>query len=692
MKRLFSGALLAVLLAAGCTDLTTPGVAVLPMSPSFQLAGISSIGDNYCTPAGTSSIQSSSVSMMTMSGGIPGIDENAAEGASEIYGSNDNGWFAGRVRRSGAWLPAYKEPGQPWEELSTESGIAFDINNNNQVVGYISSGGTRDAYVWQVGGGATLIRAAAEARAINESGQVAGTLLGSMPTAFRWNGVLTDLGTAGGLATRGYGINSSGHVSGSVNEGLDSGQAFLHDGSTYQLIPNPVGYGSGIGYSVNDHGEVVGVVRSTTSLIEVRGFYAEVAGGTVSGQKLVPLLPGGVRNIAYAINNNGMVVGRSVQSGGEWQAFMWDARHPLAEPVELVKISGSCGAEARTINICDQAGGLSTWPDGKLPTATAWGGCTQPQPDLEVVKTAGSSMVAAGAAISFNIVVTNKGPGTATGVTLSDDLPGGPGLNWSTATPNCSVTGTAPNQALSCDFGDILAGGMRWVTVTSPTTGLSCGVYNNVAQVSATNHASVPSNQASVTVVNCTPPAPVKCEEGIRDIRIRNLGIPDNPLITVTNSDVRKPGEIIWFRGHVAHNPDLSIWPAQPSDFHVDARTPVQGKEDKKLGSNIFIYVGDSQRPLTWIHTACSQPAGPGLMTPTVQTWFPGYQASPDIGNVGPGGSRVFLVTQAFIVKGAELGPNDPRFMDKHFPNKGVGVPVPTTVMQQVINAGGIFP
>jgi hypothetical protein len=89
---------------------------------------------------------------------------------------------------------------------------------------------------------------------------------------------------------------------------------------------------------------------------------------------------------------------------------------------------------------------------------------------------------------------------------------------------------------------------------------------------------------------------------------------------------------------------------------------------------------------------ACSQPTGPGLMTPTYETWFPGYQASPDLGNVGPTGSRPFLVTQAFTVDGTEMGPIDPRFQDKHFPGKGVGVPVPQTVMDQVIAGNGWFP
>jgi probable HAF family extracellular repeat protein len=430
MKRSMVAVLLATLLAGGCDDLTTPDASVPPDTP-FQLVD-SDLGDRFCTPSTTSGPWTA----FSGTGGMSGTDENASEGASEIYGSNDSGWLAGRVFRNSAWRPAYKAPGADWVVLSTSGGVAFDINNQHQIVGYLQvSSGTlgRSAYLWEVGGAATLIRTAAEARAINDTGQVAGTLYSStqpVATAFRWQGgSLTDLGAANGGPTRGYGINGHGHVVGSVNEGLAAGQAFLHDGM-YRLIANPSGHGFGVGYAVSDAGEVVGQVRWTTSPFGFRGFYAIVTGGLVTNQQLVPLLPGASQNIAYAINENGNVVGRSVRAvDREWAGFMWDARTPGAEPVDLVKVAGSCGAEARTINICDQSGGFSTYPSPKQPTATSWGGCLVTAPAINLEKHTNGydadqptgPSITVGDPVLWEYFVTNTGNVALSDVAVTDD-------------------------------------------------------------------------------------------------------------------------------------------------------------------------------------------------------------------------------------------------------------------------------
>ena len=122
------------------------------------------------------------------------------------------------------------------------------------------------------------------------------------------------------------------------------------------------------------------------------------------------------------------------------------------------------------------------------------GSITVQCPDLSIVKTPDAQSVGAGSPISFSMVVTNAGPGTATGVALNDPLPGGPGISWSiTAQPAgdpCSISGSAPNQTLACSFGDMAAGQVRTVTVGSATTTASCQVYNNTATATATNHPS----------------------------------------------------------------------------------------------------------------------------------------------------------------------------------------------------------
>ncbi len=102
-------------------------------------------------------------------------------------------------------------------------------------------------------------------------------------------------------------------------------------------------------------------------------------------------------------------------------------------------------------------------------------------PDIKVVKTADNSPISAGDDASFTITVTNLGPGTATGVTLSDDLPSG--IVWSENSASCSIA----DGTLSCDFGSVGAGQSRAVTVSGATSEANCGSLPNTADVAATN-------------------------------------------------------------------------------------------------------------------------------------------------------------------------------------------------------------
>src|SRR5205814_958748 len=76
-------------------------------------------------------------------------------------------------------------------------------------------------------------------------------------------------------------------------------------------------------------------------------------------------------------------------------------------------------------------------------------GCQTPV--LAIAKTPDSGTITAGDTATFTIVVTNLGPGTATGVTLVDDpLPAGGGVTWATSTTGCTVSGAVGSQKLNC--------------------------------------------------------------------------------------------------------------------------------------------------------------------------------------------------------------------------------------------------
>ena len=136
---------------------------------------------------------------------------------------------------------------------------------------------------------------------------------------------------------------------------------------------------------------------------------------------------------------------------------------------------------------------------------------SQQQPSLSITKTADAASVNAGSQIGFTVTLSSNGPGTATGVTLSDALPTGTGVSWSMSSSvnGCSIA----SNTLSCDFGDLASGQTRIIHLISATTTSSCGVYNNTASASATNHAQVQAT-ASTTVICPPPPGGEGCTPG----------------------------------------------------------------------------------------------------------------------------------------------------------------------------------
>ena len=149
-------------------------------------------------------------------------------------------------------------------------------------------------------------------------------------------------------------------------------------------------------------------------------------------------------------------------------------------------------------------GSTTEAPDGK--TYASEGGFEEwkvrKAPSVTIVKTADALSVNAGQNIGFTITVTNTGAADATGVMISDPLPGGAGIDWSESpdNPNCSITTTATGETLNCGPVTLAAEvGSLSVHVQSATTAASCGTYNNEATFTSTN-AGTDSASASTSV------------------------------------------------------------------------------------------------------------------------------------------------------------------------------------------------
>jgi len=150
------------------------------------------------------------------------------------------------------------------------------------------------------------------AYAVNDSGSIVGQsdlLIGSLPHAFTYaGGHMTDLGIvpAGPLA-----INAAGHVVGSFC--LDPNcstysHAFLYDGSLHDL-----GVLSGCpwshAYGINDQDEIVGESCVPYGSSHEKHAFLYTGGVMTDVNTFAPSNVAGIAQSAYAVNNNGGVVG-----------------------------------------------------------------------------------------------------------------------------------------------------------------------------------------------------------------------------------------------------------------------------------------------------------------------------------------------------------------------------------------------
>src|SRR6266508_4762197 len=188
-------------------------------------------------------------------------------------------------------------------------------------------------------------------------------------------------------------------------------------------------------------------------------------------------------------------------------------------------ISGAVGSQVLTCNFGTLASGSSKHVHITSPTTTANCGevnntasvsstnagqdsdsesITVNCPSISITKVADATPVVAGSPIGFVITATAGGTGSATGVTVTDNLPDS-GLNWSIdaggSDSGCSISGAGGSQVLTCNFGPLASGSSKHVHITSPTTTANCGEVNNTASVSSTN-AGQDSDSESITV-NC---------------------------------------------------------------------------------------------------------------------------------------------------------------------------------------------
>jgi len=200
--------------------------------------------------------------------------------------------------------------------------------------------------------------------------------------------------------------------------------------------------------------------------------------------------------------------------------------------------SDSCG-------VINNTGAITSTNDG---SDTDNGQITVQCPDVRVTKTPDepNNDIDAGDAATFTIGVENLGPGTASNVTLTDQLPAGTWTLGGANAADCSINGS---NLLTCSFGTLAAGASRTITVARATTAADCGTITNTATVAAANEPAANtgnnSDPGEIDVLcaqidiekTANPAGPVNAGDPIGfDIVVTNNGAGEARGVTVTDA------------------------------------------------------------------------------------------------------------------------------------------------------------
>ncbi len=239
----------------------------------------------------------------------------------------------------------------------------------------------------------------------------------------------------------------------------------------------------------------------------------------LSGARGVAIRPDGSNVYVAGVNDDALAV------------FNRDTATGLLEFKQA--ISNSSG-----ITTLDGVTAVTTSPDGALVyTAALFSNAVTAfsliSTDLQVTMTA-PTQVAINKDMGYSIIVTNNGPDTATGVTLTDTLP--IGVTFDTASPGCSHN--ASNNVVTCALGTLEKEKAATVTVTVTTpAAVGSGTLTNKVEVAANQ---TDTNTANNTVSKTTqllesvPTADLKVEIATAPQTV-TVNMPLIYTVTVTN-------------------------------------------------------------------------------------------------------------------------------------------------------------
>jgi uncharacterized repeat protein (TIGR01451 family) len=151
--------------------------------------------------------------------------------------------------------------------------------------------------------------------------------------------------------------------------------------------------------------------------------------------------------------------------------------------------------------------------------------CTAPAtPALTMLNTADAPHVSPGAQMGFNVTLFNRGTDPATGIVVTDNLPGGSGVDWTLDVAHSdagwSITGSPPNEVL---HGPASVTTLSHVHVTSATPTGACLTYTNAA--SFTSSAGGSGGASASAAISCLGVTVTKAGSGAGTVTSSPAGV-----------------------------------------------------------------------------------------------------------------------------------------------------------------------
>jgi probable HAF family extracellular repeat protein len=320
-----------IAVARGPLVSATPQITMRSLGPGMAL-GVNDLGQiagaTFTTPA-----NDGRATLWNPDGSVADLFASAPNGRSYAFDVNDLGAAAGVSVETGFPFTAFE-----WTSSGGLVGLygpagtfarARAINDSGQVAGD-TEGGLAGATLWEPDGTATSLGTLggplSGANDINDAGQVVGWshVPENVHHAFLWTqgAGMQDLGTLGGSWSAATGINELGHVTGWSHTADGRTHAFLWKPETGMVDIDPLGSES-YAEAVNDHDEVVGYHYPQGAALAF--FWSRGTGvvelGTLGGGSGPPASPWHSR--AFDLNEDGVVVGDSTDGITPELATVW---------------------------------------------------------------------------------------------------------------------------------------------------------------------------------------------------------------------------------------------------------------------------------------------------------------------------------------------------------------------------------